>query len=68
MTDKGFLVRGTLSPQMGTSSAIGNHAPNLAQVKAIGQQKARRIKRGPPSRSDNRVPSSISLRRIGPGN
>jgi hypothetical protein len=58
MPGKGFLVRGTLMPNMGSSTSYKE------QGKTIQSFPTRRVVvRKSSSRTENRIPSSISLRR-----
>lgn len=67
MSGKGFLIRGTLAPSMGSTTGAGRSS-NIsypAPFRAIGKNPVNKGKiiQGPSAIQNNRIPSSISLKK-----
>lgn len=66
MPGKGFLIRGTLSPQMGATTGrergLNYSSPPARKIVKVPVNNGK-ITQGPAKVQNNRIPSSISIRK-----
>lgn len=58
MADKGFLIRGSLSPAMGSTTGKSRRSGSAPPYPPVHP-----VKRGPGPVQNNRIPSSIAVRK-----